>query len=413
MWRNWNPLNPPVNEQSSEEELNYESPNEPDANELVSPNRPHQSASASPRALLRPDPPPVEEVLQQATRRLQELPSREQRAANRNAHRQAQEAAAAEAERAAAAAAAIEMVDFDQQNTDDGDKANELARSIKVEFNPHDVRFWFSELEAEMLTANINKQWLKKTVLQRNLPTKQKEDVKALLTLNQTQAGNDIYFRIKNELIRIYAPKPKDSYVKALSRTLVGLPSQLGNQLVNDVCKKASKLQGCCCSAAVEALWHLQLPVNIRAHVSNMTFDHSTYKNVFEAADQVFLSSKQVSVAAVAAVNLDETQSAFAPENQPQVAAVSGGRGGGRGGGQNRGNRGNRGGRGGRGNRGGANRGGGQRGGGGAQGRGTKHSSNPPDSVCDRHYVHGDQAFYCVRPLTCPWASKVVQPPSK
>ena len=54
------------------------------------------------------------------------------------------------------------MVDFDQQNTDDGDKANELARSIRVEFNPVDVRFWFSELEAEMLTANINKQWLKK-----------------------------------------------------------------------------------------------------------------------------------------------------------------------------------------------------------------------------------------------------------
>ena len=131
MWRNWNPLNPPVNEQSSEEELNYESPsNGPDLNELVSPNRPHQSASASPRALLRPDPPPVEEILQQATRRLQELPSREQRAANRNAHRQAQEAAeaaAAEVERAAAAAAAImpDAVDFDLEDKQDGDKSQE------------------------------------------------------------------------------------------------------------------------------------------------------------------------------------------------------------------------------------------------------------------------------------------------
>ena len=90
---------------------------------------------------------------------------------------------------AEAAAAEAVMVDFDQQNTEDGDKANELAGSIKVEFNPIDVRFWLSELEAKMLTANINKQWLKKTVLQRNLPTKQKEDVKALLTLTQTQAG--------------------------------------------------------------------------------------------------------------------------------------------------------------------------------------------------------------------------------
>ena len=145
MWRNWNPLNPPVNEQSSEEELNYESPNNgPDLNELVSPNRPHQSASASPRALLRPDPPPVEEILQQATRRLQELPSREQRAANRNAHRQAQEAAeaaAAEAERAAAAAAVNIMVNFDAEDKNDGDKAAEGARHIKVEFDPSNIRF--------------------------------------------------------------------------------------------------------------------------------------------------------------------------------------------------------------------------------------------------------------------------------
>ena len=110
-----------------------------------------------------------------------------------------------------------DAVDFDQANTNDGEKAQDLARSVKVEFNAADIRFWFSELEAEMLTANIGKQWLKKTVLQRNLPTRQKEDVKALLTLTQTQAGDDIYFRIKNELIRIYAPKPKDSFCKALS----------------------------------------------------------------------------------------------------------------------------------------------------------------------------------------------------
>ena len=124
----------------------------------------------------------------------------------------------------------------------------------------------------------------------------------------------------------------------------MGLPSQLGNQLVNDVCKKATKLEGCCCAAAVEALWHLQLPVNIRAHVSNLAFDHTTYKNVFKAADQVFLSSKQVSVAAVAAASLDETLPAFNQQNQPvEVAATStkknkkGQSGSGRGGKSNRG----------------------------------------------------------------------------
>ena len=408
MWRNWNPLNPPINpEQSSEEENNYESAGENDPGNLVSPNRPHQSPSASPRALLRPDPPRVEDVLSEVQQQLRNLPpNRQQRADNRNAVRQAQQEAEAVAE--AAAAAAANMVDFDQQNTEDGEKANELARSIKVEFNPTDVRFWFSELEAEMLTANINKQWLKKTVLQRNLPTKQKEDVKALLTLNQTQAGNDIYYRIKSELIRIYAPKPKDSYVKALSRSMVGLPSQLGHQLVNDVCKKSTKLQGCCCAAAVEALWHLQLPVTIRAHVSNMAFDHTTYKNVFEAADQVFLSSKQVTVAAVqvAATQLDETLPAFQSQNQPQqeVAAVARGRGRG---GNRGGRRNNRGG--GRGATSGTGRGGGQNNQ--NQGRGQKHSSVPDsqaDKMCSRHYSHGDQAWYCLAPTTCPWVNKVV-----
>ena len=402
MWRNWNPLNPPVNEQSSDE---YESPqeNKPDLNELVSPQRPHQSPSASPRALLRPDPPPVEEVLGNVERRLRALPDRNQRAQNRNAHRRAQEEAEAAAE-AAAAANMVDVVEFERENGVDGAKASELGRQIKVEFSTTDIRFWFAELEAEMTMATIKGQWLKKTVLQRNLPTKQKEDVKALLTLTQAQAGDDIYLKIKNELIRIYAPKAKDSYCKALTRTMVGLPSQLGNQLVDDVCKKADKLNGCCCASAVEALWQLQLPVGIRAHVSNLEFSHATYKQVFEAADKVFMSSKQVAVAALSReADLNETQAAFNPENQPQVAAVSGGRGGGRGG-QGRGRGGNRGGRG---NRGGGGNGQARGGGAGSRPRGPRHASNPPEQCCDRHYVHGADAWYCVKPSTCPWKDKV------
>ena len=105
-----------------------------------------------------------------------------------------------------------------------------------------------------MLLASIGQQWLKKTVLQRNLPNKQKEDVKAYLSLSKLEAGNSIYADIKAELIRIYAPKPGDAYKKSLSRQLVGLPSQLGYQIVNDVCKKPSKLNGCCCDGAVLAI---------------------------------------------------------------------------------------------------------------------------------------------------------------
>ena len=53
-------------------------------------------------------------------------------------------------------------VDFDLENKDDGEKAQENARHIKMEFEPTDVRFWFSQLEAEMLLASVNTQWLKK-----------------------------------------------------------------------------------------------------------------------------------------------------------------------------------------------------------------------------------------------------------
>ena len=288
------------------------------------------------------------------------------------------------------------VVDIDVENENDGEKAQSDARHIKIDFEPNDVRFWFSQLEAEMMMAEVKSQWLKKTVLQRNLPNKQKEDVKAYLTLSKTQAGDDIYFKIKSDLIRIYAPKPQDSYRKALTRTMVGLPSQLGLQIVDDVCKRPSRLEGCCCAGAVEALWSDKLPVGIRAHISNREFSHATYKEVFEAADKVYLSSKQVSVAAmtVASVSLDETQAAFNPENQPQVAAF--------GANKNQGNKNNKGK-----NKKNKNQTGGQGGGQSqAKPRGPRHSSSPPEACCDRHYRHGASAWYCVAPLTCPWVNK-------
>ena len=162
-----------------------------------------------------------------------------------------------------------QIVDFNDENGVDGDKAQDYNRAIKVDFEPNDIKFWFSQLETEMGMSSIKSQWLKKSVLQRNLPNRQKEDVKAYLILSKTEAGATIYKDIKNELIRIYAPKPSDSYQKALTRTMVGLPSQLGYQILNDICKKPKKLDGCCCAGATLALWSLQLPVSIRAHISH------------------------------------------------------------------------------------------------------------------------------------------------
>ena len=300
-----------------------------------------------------------------------------------------------------------DVVNFDAEDKEDGADAATQARHIKVEFDPADVRFWFAQLEDEMVMAGVNRQWLKKTILQRNLPVKQKEDVKSYFTLQKADAGAHIYLDIKKELIRIYAAKPCDSYRKALSRTMTGLPSQLGYQIVDDICKKSQKLVGCCCPAAALALWTDKLPVNVREHISNEEFTAETYKAIFNAADKVFLSGRPSQVAAVSSLN--ETLPAFNPHNQPsaEVAAIAGNnnknnRGGARGSG--------RGGRGGRGNRGGGQQRGGNSNRSGTS-RGTKHASIPDNlanKMCDRHYVHGDQAWYCLAPLTCPWKDKCI-----
>ena len=62
------------------------------------------------------------------------------------------------------------MVDFDAENKDDGEKSQDLARSIRVEFNKNDIVFWFSELEGEMEMASVGSQWLKRTILKGDTP---------------------------------------------------------------------------------------------------------------------------------------------------------------------------------------------------------------------------------------------------
>lgn len=137
-----------------------------------------------------------------------------------------------------------------------------------------------------------------------------------------------------------------------------------------------------------------------------MDFTADTYLQVFEAADKVFLSSKTVtSVAALATAShpgLSIAEDENSPLNtaiaavmttkkpkkkkknqnqnsnsSPQPAQQNG---------QN--NNQNQRGR-----------------------RGPRHSSNPPQTCCDVHFTHGDQSWFCGKPLTCPWKDRVVERP--
>ena len=138
MWRNYNPFINPA--QSDEEE--YDSPLEEDPSALVSPRRPHQSPSASPRASLRPDPPTVPEVLAGAARQLNDHHNRQERADRRNAVRQAQEVLEEPAV----------MVDYDAEDGIDG--ADALTKAVAAlrgfAWKKDDLDFYFAQVEIKM-----------------------------------------------------------------------------------------------------------------------------------------------------------------------------------------------------------------------------------------------------------------------
>lgn len=431
MWRNWNPLNPPINHQSSDED-NYESPpDEPNPNELVSPNRPHQSVSASPRALLRPDPPLVEEVLDQVDRRLRDLPTREQRAANRNAHRQAQEAAEA-------VAAEVRMVNYDEQVLARGevedDKAldNAIRAMQRLEFDEKDLQFFFQQAELKMKAAAIKAQYTKFQALTAILPRKVQEAVKSLLRKQENELGNTPYKSLKTKIFQIFGPPKNAAFERAMSRVLSDTPSQLCRSLIDDMCDH--ELVNCCCHKWIFGAWNRQLPTACRLAIADMEFNAANLEAILKAADSAYMANKPLAshsrIAAVSVVTPADTtpfDEAFHQEfdSEGQVAALSyrgfrGGRGG-RGGRGSRGGRG-QGGQGGQGgqngqNRGQSNRGNGQnrggnrgggRGGGQGQGghpwhQGPRHADGPPLEVCVKHWLHGKSAHWCQEPVTCPW----------
>ena len=71
-----------------------------------------------------------------------------------------------------------------------------------------------------------------------------------------------------------------------------GKPSQLGKVLIEDLCKKDKKLDGCCCANTVWGMYREALPVVVRNHIAEMPFNKDTFKDVFTKSDQVFDSNR-------------------------------------------------------------------------------------------------------------------------
>ena len=216
------------------------------------------------------------------------------------------------------------VMDFDAENGTDGKSALSDLKGVQCPFIQEDIEFWFGQLEAQLEVIEVKSQWMKRIALQRFLPPEIQEEVKGLLSLGKTAAGGDIYFKIKNELIELFGRKPEDSYTRAKERVLTGKPSQLGKALLNDLCKKDKKLDGCCCSDITWGMFREKLPIVVRNHLAESPFNKDTYKAVFTKADQVWDSnraSEPVLTRPVAAMSGD-SKKASQTSSQNEVAAV-------------------------------------------------------------------------------------------
>ena len=272
---------------------------------------------------------------------------------------------------------AAKMVNYDMQSEEDEPGAIQNARDVKLPFNRQDVRLWFSLVESKMQFAGIKKQWSKRQVLVQLIPPDLHNDFKQYLIQQEDAAGNLPYYTLKAAIVKQFGPKRADGFDKAISRVMNGTPSQLGRQIINDICPDVNPLVGCHCADVVLGIWRRSLPQVVRNQIADMDFNSTTYAAIFDKADSVWTANSASTTAAAA---LEAT-----------VAAI-GGRGSGRGGGRG-------------GNRGGRGQSSGNRGGG-ASAAGSsapRHNDNVPSNACNLHKKFGKAAWRCGDRHTCPW----------
>ena len=297
------------------------------------------------------------------------------------------------------------MADFEDENGQDGAQVGEHLRQLQVPYS-EDIMFFFAQLENQCEMTDIKSQWMKRQALVKSLPVKVQEEVKSLLILKKSEAGENPYKDLKVELIKIFGPRPEEAYETACARVMVSTPSQLGKKLVGDLCKKTKKLQGCCCDRIVWGMLRKQLPVAVRNHCSGMEFNHATYATVLDRADEVYLSNK-MSDTRVSAVSTAASGSGGASSGGAEVAAVvtkpkkkKNKNKNSNGGGNNQNN-----------NQSSAPAS--STSSSGAQpSRGPRHESNPPVQACNLHWKHGPGAWMCGSPFTCPMRNQTTPRPT-
>ena len=286
----------------------------------------------------------------------------------------------------------VTMVNFDEENADNGADAMKNLGQIKVKWNAENPEFFFAQLETELQIFSILKQFTKRQALIRSLPEEVALEFMHLICLQETKAGDKPYKDLKTALLKAYGPRPGDAFQRALSRVMVGKPSALLKLLISDICE--SNLEKCCCHKTVWGLFQLQIPLYLKTGLANEVLSTESLSGIMERADNLWsanqdkqISTVSVTAKAVAKVNVTETDS--------EIAAVGRGRGN-----SNARGRGFRG-------RGRGYQGQGRGSQNGPDPRGKRHESNPPWNSCSAHWVYADKAFKCQSPTTCPMKDKI------
>ena len=320
---------------------------------------------------------------------------------------------------------------YDAHHADD-EAANAMEKAVNLLKNfpwtEEDIKFYFSQVEVKMKSAGVKSNFTKLQVLSTILPPKAINAIKNILKKQESEFTNkDAYLQAKTKLIRVFGPCENADFERAMARVMTGKPSQLAEELINDLCDR--ELKNCCCIKVIGGLWRRAMPSSVKQAVAHYNFTRADLANIMQVADDVYESTRPAS-ASVAAMSLPSApnphndlshkellnQAFTMPQGADdataqiaslaaQVAAMQK-----KFGNPSRGN-----GRGGRGRGRGGNRGGGQQppkySASNPRHTGPRHPDLPPFGACKRHWQFGKSSFVCLEPDSCPWKNFIAPNP--
>ena len=146
-------------------------------------------------------------------------------------------------------------VPFDKATGQDGEDVYKKLATLTNKFTKANPKFWFNNFERSIKHFGVKSQITKMEALINLLPPEVTEEVMSFISLSEDELSATPYFDLKTELLKLYGPRPEDSFNKAISRVLVGKPSTLGKQVINDFCECKPQINCKCCSKIAFGIW--------------------------------------------------------------------------------------------------------------------------------------------------------------